>query len=536
VRQTWWFRNSALASAAVKRTSLVLASLLLACSGSSNNDNPQPTDSGVDTAPETSSDPLVIDTDKGKVRGSGGVDGAAFYDIPFAAAPVSALRFAPPEPRPAWNDVRDATKRGPACPQGPDAITMTKPEQNEDCLALNVWTPKLDAAAKAPVMVFIHGGSFTSGSGNMALYDGTNLSKKGVVVVTINYRLGPFGFFASPGGPSGNQGILDQRAALSWVKANVEKFGGDPGKVTIFGESAGAISVCLHMVSPGSKGLFHRAIAESGTCALVNTPLTNTSTAEDSGEERGARLIKDLGCSDLACARGKTTDEILAKASGGGIGSTELGFTPVIDGTVIPNAPQKLLGTGPASDVPFIVGANADEGNLFTTTIAITNVTEYEAYVRGTYPSLGDELLKIYPASAFPSPKAAYNAILGDVLFVCPARNAAKMMSARVPTYLYHFTHVTDVGRLYGLGAFHASELWFVFGNYLAPLGSPTAAEKALGDAIGNHWTSFAKGQEPTAWPKYTVADDKHLVLGTAISVGTALNKDRCDALAKLVP
>ena len=526
----------------MKHTALLLASLLVACSSGSDNDNPQPAaDSGVatDAEPETSSDPLVIDTDKGKVRGSGGVDGAAFYDIPFAAAPVGALRFAPPEPRPAWSDVRDATKRGPACPQGPDPITGMKPAQNEDCLALNVWTPKLDVAAKAPVMVFIHGGSFTSGSGNMALYDGANLSKKGVVVVTINYRLGALGFFAAPGGPAGNQGILDQRAALQWVKANIEKFGGDSGKVTIFGESAGAISVCLHMVSAGSKGLFHRAIAESGTCSLVTTPLANPTAAEDSGEERGARLIKDLGCTDLACARGKTADEVLAKATGGGVGSAELGFGPVIDGTVVPAAPQKLLGTGPASDVPFIVGANGDEGNLFTTTITITTAAQYEAYVRATNPVLADELLKIYPASAFATPKAAYNALLGDALFVCPARAAAKMMSARVPTYLYHFTHVTTVGATYGLGAFHASELWFVFGNYGGALASPSAGERALGEAIGSYWTSFAKGQEPTAsvaWPKYTVADDKHLVLSTTIAAGTALNKTRCDALEKLVP
>jgi len=538
VRDSWWFRNSALPCAAVKRTAL-LFSLLAACSSSSSNEPPaNQADTGVpstDAPAETGTDPLIVETDKGKVRGASSMTGGAtFYDIPFAAAPVGALRFEPPAPRPAWSDVRDATKRGPACPQGADPITKVTPEQNEDCLALNVWTPRLDPAARAPVMVFIHGGAFTNGSGNMDLYDGAKLTKKGVVVVTINYRLGPLGFFASPGGPAGNQGLLDQRAALSWVKANVEKFGGDPGKVTIFGESAGAISVCLHTVSPGSKGLFHRAIAESGTCALVATPLKNATTAEDSGEERGARLIKDLGCTDLACVRGKTPNEVLAKASGGGIGSTELGFAPVIDGVVVPSAPQKL-----AAEVPVLVGANADEATAFTTTIMLTTAADYEAYVRATNPALGDELLKIYPASAFPSPKAAYNALLGDALFVCPARAAAKLNSAKAPTYLYHFTHVTEVGRLYNLGSFHASELWFVFGNFLAPLSFPSPGEQALASSIGDYWTSFAKGNEPTAtvaWPKYTVADDQHLVLGTTITAGTALNKTRCDALEKLVP
>jgi para-nitrobenzyl esterase len=521
----------------VKRTLFIAASFLLACSGNSNNDNPGAPDTGVaptDSEPETNSDPLVVDTDKGKVRGSGAVDGAVFYDIPFAAAPTGALRFAPPEPRPAWSDVRDATMRGPACPQGADPLTGTKPTQNEDCLALNVWTPKLDAAAKAPVMVFIHGGSFTSGSGNLELYDGAKLSKKGVVVVTINYRLGALGFFASPGGPSGNQGILDQRAALTWVKNNIEKFGGDPGKVTIFGESAGAISVCLHTVSPGSKGLFHRAIAESGNCALVSTPLKSVSMGEDSAEERGERLIKDLGCTDLACARAKTADEILAKGTGGGIGSIELGFTPVIDGTVVPNAPKTIAG-----DVPLLLGANADEGTAFTTSLTINTTEDYERLVYFSNPTHSAEILKIYPASAFASPRAAYNTLLGDALFVCPARAAAKLNAAKVPTYLYHFTHVTTVGATYGLGAFHASELWFVFGNFLAPLSFPSAEEKALSEAIGNYWTSFAKGSDPTAtvaWPKYTAAGDQHLVLDTTVSVGTALNKARCDALEKLVP
>ena len=521
----------------------LLSVVLLACS-SSNEPSPAATDSGVaDTAVDApTNDPLTIVTDKGAVHGTASGSGAAFFDIPYATA----QRFSPPTSRPAWTDTRDATKRGPACSQDKDAFSMVKPVQSEDCLALNVWTPKTDG--KAPVMVFIHGGSFTNGSGNLPLYDGGNLQQRGVVVVTVNYRLGAFGFLAHPElskasgkDASGNQGFLDQVAALQWVQANITKFGGDASNVTIFGESAGAISVCLHVVSPLSKGLFHKAISQSGSCSLVSTRLRNTTPAEDTAEERGTRLAKDLGCTtdSLACMRSKSVDEILAKSTGGGVGSTELGFGPNIDGYAVPAPPMQLLATAPANDVPYVMGVNADEATIFTSTVMINTAAEYESTVRALNPLLADELLKIYPAASFPSPKAAYNALLGDALFVCPARRSMGIVSARKPTYLYQFAHVTQVGKTYNLGAFHASELWFVFGNFAAPLTAPTADEKAISDALGGYWTRFAKTGDPNgdsavAWPKYTVAEDKHLVFTTPIAAGSALSKDRCDALQKL--
>jgi para-nitrobenzyl esterase len=522
-------------------TKALLAALLLACS--SNNDAPPPaaTDSGtneetiIDTGPL---DPGAVITDKGPVKGT--AEGA-FFNIPYATA----QRFSPPVPAAPWTDLRDATKRGPACSQGLDPLTMMKPVQSEDCLALNVWTPSTNG--KAPVMVFIHGGSFTNGSGNMALYDGENLKKRGVVVVTINYRLGAFGFLAHPElskasgkDASGNQGFLDQVAALSWVKTNIAKFGGDPSNVTIFGESAGAISVCLHVVSPLSKGLFHKAISESGSCALVTTRLRNTTAAEDSAEERGTRLAKELGCDAgdvLACLRSKPVDDIIAKSASA---PTEISFGPNVDGYAIPTPPMKMLVSGPANDVPYLMGANGDEATLFTQALTINNAAEYEALIRSTYPAAADTILGAYPASAFPSAKDAYNAFWGDALFVCPARWSAQAMSARKPTYLYHFTHVTSLGTLAKLGSFHASELWFVFGNFASPLAAPTADEKALSDALGTYWTTFAKtgepGANPVSWPKYTVTEDKHLVLASKIEVGSALTKSRCDVLAALAP
>lgn len=524
----------------------LLSVLLIACSSSNNSSEPAadtgtpPNDTGsTDSTEETSSDPLTITTDKGPVRGAASGSGAAFFNIPFA----SAERFAAPVAHAPWTDVRDASKRGPACSQDKDAFSMVKPEQSEDCLALNVWTPSTQG--KAPVMMFIHGGSFTSGSGNLPLYDGGNLQKRGVVVVTINYRLGAFGFLAHPelskAGVTGNQGFLDQVAALKWVQANIAKFGGDASNVTIFGESAGAISVCLHVVSPASKGLFHKAISQSGSCSLVSTRLSNTTAAEDSAEDRGARLARELGCEtdSVACMRKKTVDEILAKSTGGGVGSSELGFGPNIDGTTIGAPPLQLLLTKPATDVPYLMGVNGDEATLFTSTVTITTAAEYEARVRALNPPLADELLKIYPASGYPTPKDAYNALLGEALFVCPARWSAAGVSARKPVYLYQFTQLTDFGKTYKLGAFHASELWFVFGNFAPPIAVPSADEKAISDAIGGYWTRFAKNGDPNgdsavAWPKYSTTDDQHLVFNTPIVAGKALAKDRCDALAKL--
>lgn len=534
----------------------LLPLLAVACSSSSESPAQAP-DAGQDAVADTQGDgapgdPWVVSTDRGPVRGGAAGLGASFLGVPYAAAPASALRFAPPQPRAAWTDVLDAKKLPPACPQGVDPVTKVKPEQSEDCLFLNVWTPKIDRAAKAPVMVFIHGGSFEAGSGSLPVFDGERLANRGVVVVTINYRLGPLGFLAHPAfnggekGTSGNWGLLDQKAALEWVKRNVEGFGGDPGNVTVFGESAGAVSVCLHVTSPRAAGLFHRAISQSGTCALVNTPLRDPGTPglEDSAEERGARLAKAVGCEGAdpaACLRAKPVDDLVAAGTGGGIGGKELGFGPAIDGWYVPASPHARLITGPANDVPYVIGTNADEATLWTSALKITTTAEYEAAVRSTAPLYADELLKIWPASAFSSPKVAYDTFLGELLFTCPAREEARAVSARVPgTFLYQFTYVTSFGKLYGLGAFHTSELWFVFGNFTAPLTFPSADEKSLAEAMGGYWTRFAKSGDPNgdgvAWPKYTTAGDAHLSLGAPITAGTALVKARCDALKKLAP
>jgi para-nitrobenzyl esterase len=501
-------------------------------------------DSGsLDASTDAPSGP-VVSTDKGAVRGVVEDGVQKFWDIPYAAPPTGALRWKPPQPRATWSDVRDGTQPGVGCPQGINPLTKTSVKSDEDCLALNVFTA--DTSAKKPVMVFIHGGSFVFGAGNDPIYDGAELAKRGVVVVTINYRLGALGFLGHPlltaeseNKASGNYGLLDQQAALAWVKTNAEKFGGDPANVTVFGESAGAISVCLHVVSPLGKGLFHRALSESGTCTLVTTPLHDPGTpAEDSAEERGKRFMTEVGCSDLACLRAKPVDDLLAKQPSALIDAKDIGFAPNIDGYVVPSDPRKLLISGPANDVPYLFGSNADEGSIFAQGVAIANETQYEAAVRAANPAIADELLKIYPASEYPSPKAAYEALLGEGLFNCPARASARAVSGRAPAYLYHFEHPTPIGKTLGYGVFHASELWFVFGGFANYYATPTGDDKQLSDAMGGYWTRFAETGDPNGdsavmWPRYDTSDTA-MILDVPLKTSTGLLQKHCDALDAL--
>jgi len=535
---------------------LSAATMLLACSSSEStspqNDTgtPETTEDVVTDVPasdgDASSGPVVA-TDRGPVTGTKDGSGGIFLGIPYAAPPTGTKRFAPPEKHDPWTSL-ETTKLGKACPQGPDTITKIPVSYDEDCLTLNVWTKNLAPAAPAPVMVFIHGGGFVAGSSNLAFYDGERLSREGVVVVTINYRLGPLGFLALPtlGTGNGNFGLLDQQRALEWVRDNAKAFGGDPSNVTIFGESAGGISVCLHLVAPSSKGLFHRAISESGTCSLVNVPTKDpgTPSVEDSAEELGLRFAKSLGCDTgdvVTCLRGKSADDIVAKSSSTlDLTKPGVAFGPSVDLAFLPENPRTRLSKGPANDVPYMVGTNADEGTIFTLALTITTDADYRAAVTTLTPTFATELLKIYPSTDFPTPKAAYNHLLRDVLFTCPARSTVRAVAPRVKqTHLYYFSHVPAIGKTTGLGSFHSAELPFVFGNFRDAFASPTADETALSNATIGYFTRFAKTGDPggtPAWPQYTTTSDPHLVLDTPITASTALDQKHCDALAALAP
>jgi para-nitrobenzyl esterase len=495
-------------------------------------------------------DATRVTTDKGSVHGAIVGQTREFLGIPYAAPPVGALRWKPPQPAEAWATPLEATTRGPACVQ-PDSTTG-KPVAGtkEDCLTLNVWAPATPPSTPAPVLVWIHGGAFSGGSGGDAVYDGRALSEAtGSVVVTVNYRLGPLGFLAhsalaaeDAAHPSaGMYGFEDQRAALAWTKTNIKAFGGDPARVTLFGESAGGISACLHLLSPLSKDLFQRTIIESGPCT------TASDTTEKAAEAQGDALAAAAGCKDpasvLSCLRGKTSDEILlALPTKSGVLSPDgVSWLPVVDGWNIPDQPGALLTAGNFTKVPTLLGSNKNEGTLFVAPLSVKDDVEYAALLDAIYPGHGAEVLAKYPSAMFSSPKAAAAEAFGDSAFVCPTRRTARALSkAGVDTYLYHFVHALATPLGPELGVFHSSEIPFIFGNSYFGL-TLNAEEELLSKAMVGYWSSMAKSADPNAmgalaWPKYDEASDQNMVLDLTLSIQTGLKKDICDFWAALSP
>ncbi|EPX60330.1 putative carboxylesterase [Cystobacter fuscus DSM 2262] len=502
----------------------------------------------------------VVETGRGPVQGLAYADGgAAFLGIPFAQPPTGERRWRAPEPAAAWSTPRDASRFGSPCPQADMRNGKPIEGTSEDCLTLNVWTPALEPQKPAPVMVYIHGGAFTLGSSRDELYDGSALAHAGVVVVSMNYRLGALGFLAHPalgaGAPaesSGNYGLMDQRLALEWVRDHVSAFGGDPTNVTLFGESAGAISACLQMVSPAAQGLFHRVIAESGTCYLTNTPLKDPGTPEqeDSAEERGVRFAREVGCTEgdiAACLRTRTPEQLLA-ASGAALDllKPRVGFGPVVDGNVIPAAPRQLLAEGKYARVPLLLGSNRDEGTIFTLQAKIDTPEQYEAAVNVRVPGKAEPLLRAYPAKDFTSPKAAFSRLLGDAMFVCPTRQLARtLVEQGQPVHAYFFTYEPKkafgsiFGRFLKLGAYHSAELPFVFGLSRGRFALDSDSERELSTKLIGYWTRFATGGNPNTegavqWPAYTREEEKYLEINTELGHGSNLNAQRCDMLDSL--
>ena len=469
----------------------------------------------------------------------------AFLGIPFAAPPVGELRWKPPQPAAAWSEVLDATHRGPACAQL-GAISPTFDESSsEDCLTLNVWAPADAGASPAPVLLWIHGGTFIIGSGGEPQYDGQRLAEAtGSVVVTINYRLGPLGFLGlaalrgeDPAYPSaGMYGFEDQRAALAWTRDNIAAFGGDATNVTVFGESAGAFSVCYHLLSPKSAGLFQRAIIESGACA---SSLAATQTAAEAQADKLAVALGCTGTDALACLRAKPADALLLALPAGAadiFGANRWG--PVVDGWNLADDPRALLEAGEIAAVPTILGSNANEGTLFFALgpTMVTDDAAYLALVESLVPGQGQEVVDQYPSAMYASPQAAAADVVGDAAFVCPARRTARALAkAGIPAFLYHFTHAPSGALLPDLGAFHSSEISFVFGNpsLLLP-DSPSAEEAPLLEAMTGYWGRMAAKGDPNGegaveWPAYTMAGDENLVLDLAVSQQSGLKEARCD-------
>jgi para-nitrobenzyl esterase len=460
-------------------------------------------------------------------------DVRVFRGIPYAASTSGANRWRAPQPVEPWDDIRPCNEFGPACPQPPyakDSVYYREPEkQSEDCLHLNIWTAASDAAERRPVMVWIHGGALTRGSGAVNVYDGTALARKGVVVVTINYRLGPLGFFAHPElsaesaqQVSGNYGLLDQIAALKWVQQNIAGFGGDPGCVTIFGESAGSLSVNVLVASPLTKGLFHRAIGQSGTAFRA---LSTLATAE----EQGKKLAGDTPLAEL---RQLAPDKLIEMDGRG---------APIVDGWFLPEQPLAIYAAGKQNQVPTIMGSNADE--MTTLSPVGARPKTLKALQAQVALLLGDPAAvnRLYPATSDADVERAYLDLVGDVTFTLPARMWARWNTAAgSEAYLYQFTRVPPEAQSAGLGAFHAAEIAYVFDN-LDRLDRPvTDVDRKLADAMSTYWTTFARSGGPNTsdlpeWRPYTASEGATMELGERVVLVNHVRREKLDLLEGLL-
>ncbi|MEZ4473302.1 MAG: carboxylesterase family protein [bacterium] len=480
----------------------------------------------------------------GLVRGRVEDGVGLFLGIPFAAPPVGDLRWRPPaDPGCLPADGLDAFAYGPKCPQ---LDTDGSAIGEEDCLQLNVWRPV--GAEGLPVMVFIHGGgnvqgSASQGAAGQILYDGARLARPfGVVVVTIQYRLGALGWLvhdsvAAADGRVGNYALLDEVAALRWVREHIAAFGGDPEKVMIFGESAGAVNVCTLVASPLAAGLFRASLMESGACLLP---------APADVEAEGQRLVDAAcpGAADVAgCLRSKTPAELLAAVPpSAGVISRGTVFQPYLDGAVLADQPERVIAAGRHNRVAFIAGANANETAQFVP--PIPSAAAYEAAVRLQFGALAGQVLAAYPVDDFESPRDALIRVTSEARFICPTRRAGRAAASQGPAWMYHFTQALEnAPRLRAQGAYHGLELFFVFQNTEFAGYRPTDGERRLAAAMGGYWTRFAADLDPggdPVWPAWTPEGTAHLHLGAdAIAADSALYQARCDfwdALIDAVP
>jgi len=500
--------------------------------------------------------PLRVELDTGVVIGldQGGV--LEFLRIPYAAAPIGDLRFKPPQPPEPWTDERELINPGDPCPQG----VAFAGGGVEDCLFINVWVPKTSnkkSDGTLPVMVWLHGGAFIFGSGSDAYYSGAHLAEaQGVIVVNLSYRLGAFGFLAHPAfamedpayPSSGNWGLDDQYAGLAWVQRNIAAFGGDPAKVTLFGESAGGYSTCVHYVAARTAGMFRAAISESGLCT---TSVLELSRAE--AEAAAISVAEKVGCTGTgaaACLRGKpmmelvaATNPIMQGAPPGGPfyqSGPPLTTLPNVDGFVIERPLRETFESGDFPSRPLILGATRDEGTLFHTSLFATAVTDEATYreaLARRFPAESiDEIVARYPVAAFPNANRAIAEVSGDAFFVCPARRTARAVAASgAHTYYYSFQQEPTQAFMPDLGVFHSAEIPFLFAtDPRYPLARAGDAGKPTSDALQEYWSRFATTMDPNgddarAWPEYTRATDQHLVIDNDPTVGSAYKSALCD-------
>ena len=476
-----------------------------------------------------------IPTESGTISGIRETGLSVYKGIPFAAPPVGDLRWRSPAPVASWTGTRKADAFAPACMQtGVSMPGEAPPAVSEDCLYLNIWTPEKSDRADAhlPVIVWIYGGGYINGSASMPLYWGERLAHKGVIFVTIAYRLGPLGFLAhpeltreSPYHSSGNYGLMDQIAALEWIQRNIAAFGGDPKNVTIAGQSSGAISVSILMASPRAKGLFHRAIGESGGLfePLQLAPKYLLANAERDGEKYAA----SLRASTLQELRRLPASQLTGNA--GGISH------PVIEPYLLPVSPYEAFALGRQNDVPVLIGSNADEARALTDVSNIKAAT-FDSDLANSFGALPPQLLAPYPHATDQEAKQARLDFERDLRFGWDMWAWARLQSAtgQSGVYYYSFTQKPPfpIGSVYeGWGASHFAELWYVFDHLDQEPWRWSAADRKVAGEISSYWVNFARSGNPNGaglppWPAFTNADSKVLYLGDPIVVGGVASID----------
>lgn len=473
----------------------------------------------------------------GEISGRETADGAVhiYQGIPFAAPPVGDLRWKAPQPVKPWEGVLACTDFGPSPMQGePRPFSMWSKEYlirdepiSEDCLYLNVWTGAQSSSEKRPVVVWIYGGGFNSGGTNVPIYDGEAFARKGVIFVSINYRVNVFGFLAHPElskessyGASGNYGILDQIAGLKWVKENIAAFGGDPARVTIAGQSAGAMSVNTLVASPLAKGLFHQAIPESGAL------FTGASQTLAQAEQGGVQAMSQFNAASVEELRALSTEEIF-KARGD--------WRPIVDNYLLPKDIKKIFAAGEQNQVDLLTGWNEDEG---FTLRGIQKAEGYQQEVRNQYGEQADEYLKYYPGSTDEEAEKSQYAAGRDVIFGVQNYTWAKIQAqAGTQVYVYNFTRdVPGEGEYAQYGAFHTGEVPYAYGNLKFVNRPWEPADRELEAAMSDYWTNFIKTGNPNGsglpkWPRFTTDQKQIIFLGKEITSGPMADAEKLEFL-----
>jgi para-nitrobenzyl esterase len=467
-------------------------------------------------------------TQSGVVQGVGEGGIRVFKGVPFAAPPVGDLRWRDPQPVASWEGVRSARSFAPICPQTGDSLPGAPVEpKSEDCLYLNIWAPAAPSKTKLPVMVWLYGGGWTNGSASIPNYWGNNLAKRGVIVVTVAYRVGALGFLAlpelsaeSPHHTSGDYGLLDQIAALQWVRGNIGAFGGDANRVTIFGQSAGSMSVSILMSSPLAKGLFQRAIGESGgTFEPAQISSAGASFSLRGAESNGSKSEASLGAKSVAELRAIPADKV-----NDAIDNTHW----IVDGYVLPDAPYAIFKAGHQNDVPLLVGANADEGLPFLDGVT-TSAATFGADLTKAFGPLPPVLTAAYEPKTDAGALAARANLERDLRFGWDMRTWARLQSATGthPAFVYYFTRVPPypaASPYAHWGAGHWAEMRYVFDNLEVEPWSWTAQDRLLANDMSAYWTNFAKAGDPNGgtlpvWLPYELNRERALELGDTVQM-----------------